>query len=170
MKYVFETERLRFRESTPADAEAMYELNSDPEVIQYTGDLPFDSVEAVREFLDGYVSVYRKWKRGRWIAELKSTGVVIGWCGLKFHEEENVTDVGYRFHKRFWGNGYATEAAIAAIEYGFNVLNLDRIVAHARKENTASLRVLEKCGMRITGEEKECGGEIFVWEILSPGK
>lgn len=167
MTYVFETERLRFRESTPADAEAMYELNSDPEVIQYTGDLPFDSVEAAREFLENYVAVYRNRNRGRWIAELKSTGEIIGWCGLKFHEEENVTDVGYRLFRRHWGNGYATEAAQASIDYGFNVLKLDRIVAHARKENVGSLRVLEKCGMKIIGEGKECGGEIFVWEILA---
>jgi [ribosomal protein S5]-alanine N-acetyltransferase len=165
MEYLFETERLRFRESTPADAEAMYELNSDPEVVQYTGDLPFASVDAAREFLENYVAVYRKWNRGRWIAELKSSGEIIGWSGLKVLEKENVTDVGYRLYKRHWGNGYATEAARATIDYGFNVLNLDRIVAHARKENVASLRVLEKCGMKIIGEGKDCGGDIFVFEL-----
>jgi RimJ/RimL family protein N-acetyltransferase len=74
--------------------------------------------------------------------------------------------VGYRLFKKHWGKGYASEACKRTIEYGFNDMNLARIVAHARKENSASLRVLEKCGMKVIGEGKECGGEIFVLEIL----
>jgi RimJ/RimL family protein N-acetyltransferase len=166
MNYLFETDRLRFRPITPDDAEAMMELNSDFEVVQYTGDVAFESVEAAREFLAGRLEVYHKYKRGRLIAELKSTGEILGWAGLRYDPEQDETDVGYRFHKKFWGNGYATESAKAFIDYGFNVLGLDRIVAHARKENVASLRVLEKCGMKIIGEDMDCGGEIFVWEIV----
>jgi ribosomal-protein-alanine N-acetyltransferase len=165
MNYFLETDRLRFREMHPSDAEAMFALNSDPEVVQYTGDGSFESVEATREFLENYIPGYKKYNRGRWVVELKSTGEIIGWAGLKFHEEENVTDVGYRLYKKCWGNGYATEATKACIEYGFSVLKADRIIAHARKENVASLRVLEKCGMKIIGEELESDGEIFVWEI-----
>ena len=165
MNFIFETERLRLREMYPGDAEAMFNLNSDPEVIQYTGDNRFPTVEAAKIFLSGYRKVYEKWKSGRLICELKTTGEIIGWAGLKFLEKENVTDVGYRFYKKFWGNGYATEAAKASIAYGFSVLKLERIIAHARKENIASLRVLEKCGMKIIGEDVECGGEIFVFEI-----
>ncbi len=165
MNYLLETERLRFREMHPDDAEAMFNLNSDPEVVQYTGDGPFESVQATRDFLTAYLEVYRKFGYGRWITELKSTGEIIGWCGLKFLADENVTDVGYRFYKKYWGNGYASEGAIACIQYGFSDLKLDRIIAHARKENVASLRVLEKSGLKIIGEDKDCGGEIFVWEI-----
>lgn len=166
MNYLIETERLRFRESGPDDAEAMFALNSDPEVVQYTGDGPFESIEAARKFMEEYVNVFRKWKRGRWLLELKSTGEVIGWCGLKFHEDSGLTDVGYRLFKKHWGKGYASESCLAAIEYGFNTLNLEKIVAHARKENAASLRVLEKCGLKITGEDLDCGGEIWCWEIV----
>ncbi|HTF03793.1 MAG TPA: GNAT family N-acetyltransferase [Bacteroidia bacterium] len=164
--YLFETERLRFRELTGDDAQFGFDLNSDPEVIQYTGDPPFESVEAAREFMAAYTEVYRKNGYGRWGAELKSTGELIGWCGLKFHEEEKVTDVGYRLFKKHWGKGYASEAALQTIAYGFNHMRLNRIVAHARKENVASIRVLEKCGMKIIGEGTECGGEIFVFEIF----
>lgn len=160
-----ETGRLRFREMHPGDAQAMFDLNSDPEVVRYTGDGPFESAEAARIFLENYREVYKRVGYARWIVELKSTGEILGWSGLKFWPEKNSVDVGYRFYKKYWGNGYASESAKASIDYGFNVLKLERIVAHARKENVASLRVLEKCGMRIIGEEKECGGEIFVWEI-----
>lgn len=163
--YLFETERLRFRELNTGDAQFAFDLNSDPLVIQYTGDPPFENIEAAKTFLDNYTEVYRKNKYGRWGVELKETGELLGWCGLKFHPEENVTDVGYRFFRKHWGKGYATEAAAATIQFGFSEFHLHRIVAHARKENVASLRVLEKCGMKNIGEEQECGGEIFVFEI-----
>ena len=163
---LFETDRLRFRELNANDAQFAFDLNRDPLVIQYTGDPPFENLEAARIFLENYSEVYRKNKYGRWGVELKETGELLGWCGLKFHPEENVTDVGYRFFRKNWSKGYASEAALATIEFGFSKFNLKRIVAHARKENTASLRVLEKCGMTIIGEANECGGEIFVFEIL----
>ncbi|CAN5898567.1 GNAT family N-acetyltransferase [soil metagenome] len=165
MDYLLETERLRFREMYPEDAEAMFNLNSDPEVVQYTGDGAFENVAAAKDFLIAYRDVYKTNGYARWIVELKSTGEILGWCGLKLHPDKS-TDVGYRFYKKYWRNGYATESAKACIDYGFSVLKLDRIVAHARKENLASVRVLEKCGMKIIGEEKECGGEVFVWEIV----
>ncbi|MEO5642456.1 MAG: GNAT family N-acetyltransferase [Bacteroidia bacterium] len=165
MKYLLETERLRFREMYAEDAQAMFQLNSDPEVVQYTGDGAFENVTAAKDFLIAYRDVYKTNGYARWIVELKSTGEILGWSGLKLHPDKS-TDVGYRFYKKHWGNGYATESAKACIDYGFSILKVERIVAHARKENLASLRVLEKCGMKIIGEEKECGGEIFVWEIV----
>jgi ribosomal-protein-alanine N-acetyltransferase len=165
MDYPPDTERLRFRKMYPGDAEAMFELNSDPEVVQYTGDVAFENVEAAEKFLTAYQDVYKTNGYARWIVELKSTGEILGWCGLKLHPDKS-TDVGYRFYKRCWGKGYASESAKACIDYGFSILNLQRIVAHARKENIASLRVLEKCGLKIIGEDLDCGGEIFVWEIV----
>jgi RimJ/RimL family protein N-acetyltransferase len=167
MDYILETDRLRFREMRPSDAQAMFDLNSDPEVVQYTGDGPFESVEAAKIFLENYQEAYRRAGYARWIVELKSTGEILGWSGLKLWPDKNIVDVGYRFYKKHWGNGYASESAKACIAYGFDVLKLERIVAHARKENVASLRVLEKCGMKIIGEDQECGGEIFVWEITN---
>ena len=80
MNYFLETERMRFREMHPDDAEAMFLLNSDPEVVQYTGDGPFVSVEAAREFLENYVSTYKRYNCGRWVVELKSTQAVTILC------------------------------------------------------------------------------------------
>jgi ribosomal-protein-alanine N-acetyltransferase len=163
--YIFESENFRFRELTGDDAQFGFDLNSDPEVIQYTDDPPFTSVEEAQVFMDAYTETYRRYRCGRWGMELKSTGELVGWCGLKFHPNEQVHDVGYRLFKKHWGKGYASEACMRTIEYGFKDMNLARIVAHARKENVASLRVLEKCGMKITGEGQECGGEIYVFQI-----
>lgn len=148
--YVLQTERLALRELYPSDAQFFYDLNSDPEVIRWTGDPPFESVEAAREFLEAYPD-FRNHGYGRWAVERKADGEVIGWCGLKNHEEEGFVDLGFRFFRREWGKGYATEAAKACIDYGFLYLDLQSIIGRAASENKASIRVLQKCGMRLFG-------------------
>ncbi len=164
-KPIFKSDRLAFYEITAKDAEVMYALNCDPQVVEYTGDGSFDSLSTANSFLAERHEYNKKHGYGRWKILSRETGECIGWCGLKFDSDKNITDVGYRLFRRHWGKGYATEAAKASIDYGFSVLELEKIIAHARKENAASLRVLEKCGMRIIGEELECGGEIFVFEL-----
>jgi RimJ/RimL family protein N-acetyltransferase len=72
---------------------------------------------------------------------------------LKFDPNRNEIDLGYRFGTKFWGKGYATEAAFASLRYGFNKLQLPRIIGRVLPENIASVRVLEKCGMTYLGEE-----------------
>ncbi|MBC7451035.1 MAG: GNAT family N-acetyltransferase, partial [Cytophagales bacterium] len=91
---------------------------------------------------------------GRWAVIEKETNTFIGWAGLKLIKEETnhhngYYDVGYRFIKKYWGKGYATEAADACITYGFTIMNLNEIYAIADAENTASHHVLQKIGMRF---------------------
>ncbi|MBI3510412.1 MAG: GNAT family N-acetyltransferase [Bacteroidetes bacterium] len=164
MNYLFETSRLRFRDMLVADAEILFELNSDPEVIRYTDDPPFNSLEKTRIFIEERLAAYAKAGYGRWIAELKENKEVIGWCGLKFVEEKKETDVGYRFFRKFWGKGYGTESCGAALEYGFEKLGVKKIFAEARKENAASIRIMEKCGMKFLRESKGCEGETVIYE------
>lgn len=148
MIYVFETERCRLREMTPADGPAMFELNSDPEVVRYTGDGPFESEEAAIRFLEGY-DAYRRFGMGRWLVERKEDNAVLGWCGLKFLQDENQVDLGYRFYRKYWGLGYATETARKSVDYGFEQLHLNRIIGRSAIANTASVHVLEKCGLKF---------------------
>lgn len=163
---ILETERLYLREMTEEDAENAYLLNLDPEVVQYTGDGPFESVEVAREFLKNYQD-YKKYGMGRWAVVHKETGEYLGWCGLKYFADKNEVDVGYRLQKKYWGHGYATESATACIEYGFNKLRLTRIVGNVMKENLASIRVLEKLGMTLL-KESPCGGEEgLVYEVVA---
>ena len=142
---IIETPRLRLRELEPKDAEAFFMLNSDPEVLQYTGDLPFNGVEEAEEFIRNYPD-YRRNGFGRWAVVHRSTNEFLGWCGLKLNEE-NLIDIGFRFFKKEWGKGYATEAAKATLEYGFKQLKLEEIIGRAALANKASIRVLEKLGM-----------------------
>lgn len=147
---IFETNRLILRELETGDALNFYHLNSDPEVLKYTGDQPFVSEQAAFDFLFNYPkNSYEKYGYGRWAVELSDTNEWIGWCGLKFSLENNETDIGYRFFKKHWGNGYATEAAKASLDYGFNELNLNKIVGRAMNDNIASIIVLKKIGMKF---------------------
>ena len=148
MKKILETKRTYLREFLPNDARWFYELNLDPEVVKYTGDPPFESVEQASEFIDNY-NQYKVNGYGRWAVCLKQTHEFIGFCGLKYHPEEDITEVGFRFFRRLWGQGFATETAKACLELGFKNLKLKEIYAHADRENAGSIRVLEKCGLKF---------------------
>lgn len=165
MSFLFESERLVFREIIENDARDMYALNSDPDVMRYTGDIYWDSIEQAREFLISYPD-YRKNNMGRWAAIRKQDNAMIGWCGLKLHED-GLVDLGYRLFKKYWNLGYATEASIASLKYGFETLGLAEIVARAIPENKASIRIMEKCGMQFSHRERDemHGEEIVVYKI-----
>jgi len=144
-KSIIKTSRLILREFSTEDAHKIWELNSDPEVIKYTGDPPFESVKNAREFIVNYKE-YKKTGFGRWAVINKDSNSFIGWCGLKLNEQ-NLVDVGFRFFRREWNKGYATEAARACLEYGFMELNLKEIIGRVALENTGSIKVLEKLSM-----------------------
>lgn len=145
MKKITETKRLILREFLDSDAINLYELNSDPEVIKHTGDFPFLSILDAESFLKKY-SDYEKNGFGRWAVISKETGHFLGWCGLKLNEEKFI-DIGFRFFRIEWGKGYATESAKAALEFGFNDLNINEIIGRTSRENKLSIRVLEKLNM-----------------------
>ena len=82
-----------------------------------------------------------------WAVADKITGKLLGRCGLGFLDKTPEVELGYVFAKEYWGQGLATEASLATIKYGFEQVNLERIVAIAHAENLASRRVIEKVGM-----------------------
>lgn len=141
-----ETKRLYMRPIIPADAKDMYELNLDPDVIKYTGDPPFKSIEDSFQFYSRYDD-YARNKMGRFSTFLKEGDVFLGWCGLK--QVEDKVDLGYRFFKKYWGQGFATESSMASLDYGFKTIGLDKIIAQAMPENVASYKVMEKLGMKF---------------------
>lgn len=162
MTKILETPRLYLREMTPDDAESAYLLNLDPEVIQYTGDDPFESIEEAREFMEKYES-YKKYGFGRWGVILKETNEYLGWCGLKYSPELDEFDIGYRLMKKFWGKGYATEAAEACLKLGFEQFNMKTIVGRVMPANSASVRVLEKIGLTYLGNRVTEGTEEVIY-------
>ena len=149
MKVILETDRLLLREYVEEDAEAFFKLNSDPEVLRFVPDKRLLDVEQARQTLiDHPIADYRKYGFGRGACILKSTGEQIGFAGLKYLEELGEVDVAYRLLPKYWGLGLATEAALASVRYGFADLDLKRIIGLVMPENIASVRVLEKTGLR----------------------
>ncbi|CAN5510195.1 GNAT family N-acetyltransferase [soil metagenome] len=157
VKIILRTQRLVLREFIPEDASSMFELNSDPEVIRFTGDEAFKSIEEAAQLINKY-DQYKNYHYGRWTVLAYDSSEYIGWCGLNFNEESKETDLGFRFLRSQWGKGIATESAKACIDYGFNELRLTKIIGRAMKENIPSLRVLEKIGMKFEKEFEAHGG------------
>ena len=150
MKVILQTPRLILREYTEADAEDFLRLNSDPEVMRYVPDQPMKTIEEARGVLVSRPMVdYRERGFGRYACILKSSGEHIGFCGLKYLKEIDDIDLGFRFLPAHWGMGFATEAASACVDYGFEKLALNKILGFAEPENHASIRVLEKVGMKF---------------------
>lgn len=148
MQIVSETKRLLFRRFSIDDAPFMLELNSDPEVMRYVHELPYDTLEKARALItDKIFPPYQKTDFGRWAIIEKETNELIGWCGLKYREERDEVDLGYRFLQRKWGKGYATESAAHSLKLGFDKYQLHCITGRAHVENIASLQVLKKIGM-----------------------
>ena len=149
MKIILETDRLQLREYVEEDAEAFFRLNTDPDVLRFVPDKPLLNVEQARQILiDHPIADYRKYGFGRGACILKSTGEQIGFAGLKYLEELGEVDVAYRLMPSYWGQGLATEAALASVRFGFADLDLKRIIGLVMPENIASVRVLEKIGLR----------------------
>lgn len=163
---VTETTRLEFRQFAAEDAPGFFELNNDPEVIRFTGDVAFNDEGEALEFLLGYRH-YALHGYGRWSLYLKSTGEYVGFCGLKHSPDNSEVDLGFRLLRRYWYQGLATEAATEALRMGFESYRLDRIVGRAMEDNHASHRVLEKLGMVRAGQFVESGRIWCRYEIVS---
>ena len=161
--FLFSSSRFHFREIELSDRDYIFLLNEDPEVLTHTGDAPFKDLAAAEVCIIHNIRFqYEHYGFGRWAVIDKNKGDFLGWCGLKYRPERDTVDLGYRFFKKYWGQGYATEASIACLQYGHQKLKLPTIIATARKSNPASIRVLEKAGMQCT-HEADLEGFEAVW-------
>ena len=163
MKFHIETERLILRELQIGDLQAWFEMDSDPAVHKYLGNQPLKNMAHIENAFQSIQQQYAQNGIGRWAVIEKSSGNFVGWSGLKFIREQennhiNFYDVGYRFMPTYWGKGYATESAKAALDYGFKTMNLYEIIGTANEENKASRRALEKCGLTFI--------EQFMWKDI----
>jgi RimJ/RimL family protein N-acetyltransferase len=167
MNVIIDTGRLVLRTFTEKDGQLIYDLNLDPDVTRYTHD-PARDINHANEILEQVIiPQYALYNHGRWAVHLKQKLEFMGWCGLKYRQEKNEIDLGYRLKKEYWGKGYATEAAFACIRYGFEKLGIRRIVGRAEPDNIASCKLLEKCGMKFIGIEAVDGYPVNCFEIIN---
>jgi RimJ/RimL family protein N-acetyltransferase len=139
-----ETERLRLRGWREDDLDIYAEMMADPDVMRFLGG-PLARIDAWRSL----ASAVGHWVLrgfGLWAVERKEDGVLIGRVGVQRPEGWPGTEVGWTLDRRYWGNGYATEAAKASLDYGFRTTSLPKLISLIDPENQASQRVAERLG------------------------
>ncbi|SRR5579883_3295006 len=142
-----ETPRMLLRPPTKGDLDHLAQIYCDPEVMKYRLFSQPASWKQTQEFLESYLVHWEQHGFGRWATICKANQQLIGHCGLEYIASLNEVEVNYLLSRNYWGQGLATEAAIASLKYGFETLQLQRLVALAKTENSASIRVMEKIGM-----------------------
>jgi RimJ/RimL family protein N-acetyltransferase len=142
------TPRLLLRRYRDDDIEALAEMNVDPEVMRYIGDgRPLDRA-ATAAMMAAQRAHWERHGFGRWAVERRSDRALIGFCGVGYLPHLTASpEFGWRLARSAWGQGYATEAAIAARDHAFAVIGLDHLVSLSHPLNAASHRVMEKLGM-----------------------
>lgn len=170
MHIIFETDRLILRRFTEDDAVLLLKLNNDPEVLKYLHEPVLESEEKAKEIIRDIILPQYAFNLGRWAIHKKDDHQFVGWCGLKFRSELDEIDLGYRFLKSAWGNGYATETASRTLDHGFNSLHLNIITGRAHIENIASIKVLEKIGMKFVNEEVVDNCPVRTYTATNPKK
>ena len=166
-----ETARLQLRALREDDAEALARIFSHPSVVQYSGGRSpsFEEVrEGIRQHISGY---YEERGYGLLAAELRDTGEVVGRIGFLTTDIDESADAELHYHlaPAAWGNGLATEAAHAVLDWGFEKGRPARIVAVIHPDNHASRRVAEKCGLTFWKEmELHDSGLFHIYQALSP--
>ncbi len=160
-----ETERLRFRKFEWGDLHGLASIRGDADVMRYIGSRRPESVGEVQNVLNGILAHWRVHGFGRWALIDRQSEVLIGWCGLSYLEQTREVEIGYGIAKPFWGKGLASEAASATMQYGFQHLCLDRIVAGAWPDNVASQHVMKKLGMRFIKQAQFYGADLLYYAI-----
>ncbi|MEL6462729.1 MAG: GNAT family N-acetyltransferase [Cyanobacteria bacterium J06621_15] len=132
-----------------SDLDSLTTIWSDPEVTKFlpSRGLPIPR-EKVEKALTSFVEHWQKRDYGIWKIVEDAADKMIGYCGLRYLEELNEVELLYGLDKAYWGSGIATKAAKASVKYGFEVANLNRIIALALPDNQASKKVIEKTGFK----------------------
>ena len=155
MNLTLQTNRLILRPLEISDAQAMFDMNKNPEVHKYLWQTPEKNIGESIKVIDYVQKQYKENKIGRFATILKETNEFIGWTGIKFVNDQtengntNFYDYGYRLDEKFWNKGYATEASIAWLDYGFNQMKIEKMNAYTHFENGASNHILQKVGFNF---------------------
>lgn len=161
------TDRLTLRPFTLEDIEPLYRILSEPNILQYFPRPDPPDIKRVENIITYHLDHWEKYNLGWWAVVPNGQAALIGWNGLQFLTEGGETEVGYLLSKPFWGSGYATEGARAALKYGFEKLNLQEIIGLTHPKNTASQNVLKKCGLHYTGQKEYFGVQLLRFSTLT---
>jgi ribosomal-protein-alanine N-acetyltransferase len=141
-----ETPHLILRPWKPDDAGMLFRILQEPGILEYFPPTVF-TLEKTQRYINHQLQHWQEHGYGHWAVTLKTNNRVVGWGGLEYLPETDETEVAYLLSYQAWGCGYATEAARAAVKFGFETAGLPDIIGLVHPDNTGSIRVLEKCGL-----------------------
>lgn len=141
------TPRLTLRAIEPSDAPSLHRIYQMKDVLAYFPSTSPPPLEKVGRWVAGQEKHWQEYGYGNWGIVPRGATDIIGWAGLQFLPELEETEVGFLLSPEYWGKGYATEAALAALQFGFERFQLNHIIALVHPDNRASQRVIQKCGM-----------------------
>jgi ribosomal-protein-alanine N-acetyltransferase len=155
-----QTPCLRLRPLFPADAVTLHQIYQHEGVLQYFPNPTPPPLEKVERFVASQQTHWEKYGYGNWAIVPAGGSDLIGWAGLQFLPETNETEVGYLLDRPFWGKGYATEAARASLQFGFECFDFPEIIALVHPDNAGSLKVAAKCGLQVVERKVYWGLEM----------
>lgn len=157
-----------FRDWNAADLEPFHSICSDPSVMQFVGDGEPWSRERTEQFVARAREMSQTLGFCRWPVIDKSCSALIGFCG--FLPASDGAEIGWRLAKEYWGRGLATEAARAVLNHGFETLGFQRVIATVQSPNRASIRVVEKLGMKPESSFLRNGRTVILFSIDHPSR
>jgi ribosomal-protein-alanine N-acetyltransferase len=158
-----------FRTWESGDGRHLFELNADPRVLRWTGDLPFLDVHEAEAFVGRYTH-FSDFGFGRWLVTRKEDGALLGWAGLR--QANGQIDLGFRWHHRYWNQGHARRTGKAILSWARHQ-NILEIFAQHHPENQASSALLMGLGFRPASawQGADAGWRTYVWSPdPAPGK
>lgn len=162
------TPRLMLRSFTLADDIRLHQIMNEPGIMRYFPRTDPPDIERVHALIERQFMQWREYSLGWWAVLPRAGTELIGWNGLQYLAETGEVEVAYLLSRQFWGQGYATEGALAALDFGFRVLRLEQIIGLTHPENIASQNVLKKCGMTFTEQREYFGMQLFRFCAQSP--
>ena len=162
---IIETERLKIREYTIDDFDALFDILSDSETMKYYPK-PYDA-KGVRRWIDWCIDSYKKNGFGLWALELKDTGTFIGDCGVSMQNIDGITlpEIGYHVHKNYWRRGYAKEACAAVKDWFFQNTEFDSVYSYMNQSNVASCATAAANGMTKIKAYENGEEALYVYRI-----
>jgi RimJ/RimL family protein N-acetyltransferase len=165
MQNRIETNRLILRPFEPSDAEAAFGWFGDSVVMRFTPTGPDKSTEETKARLVSYAKHQLVHGFSKWLVLDRDSGVAIGDSGLLVLQDYSWVDLGFRFAQRYWGRGFATEAAFAWVGAAFDEFRVGQLGAFVNPQNIASIRVLEKVGFHAERRDMVMGMDSIVFSL-----
>ncbi len=150
---ILKTPRLILRTWTIADVQDGYAIWGDPEVMKFVDSGKPQALERVRKSIEAGIKHQEKFGYQHWAVIEKESAKLIGACGFNSTDQVGVIELVFHFSKFYWGRGYATESALGCIEFAFDQLKPEKVIAGCHPDNEASKKVLLKSGFFYVGNK-----------------